>query len=118
VCKVIRQTSDVPKTPDFNKTVLRKSPFVVIEARDHGVGIPEEDLLYIFEPFYRVEKSRSQIIKGYGLGLNLCKTIMEAHKGKIDIKSSPSEGTTVTLWFPEQQEASNRDGKRFRKTKS
>ena len=87
-----------------NVSLLHKPGFVVIEVRDHGVGIPEEDLPYIFEPFYRVEKSRSQIIKGYGLGLNLCKTIMEAHKGKIDIKSSLEKGTTVTLYFPEGKE--------------
>jgi signal transduction histidine kinase len=85
-------------------TLFHRSPYVVIEVRDRGMGIPEEDLPYIFEPFYRVEKSRSQTIKGYGLGLNLCKTIMEAHKGKIKIESSPDEGTTVTLLFPDQHE--------------
>ena len=86
-------------------SLFRKSPFAVIEVCDRGMGIPEEDLPYIFEPFYRVEKSRSQTIKGYGLGLNLCKTIMEAHKGKIEIKSSLEKGTTVTLYFPEGKEA-------------
>jgi len=80
------------------------SSFAVIQVRDRGMGIPEEDLPYIFEPFYRVEKSRSQTIKGYGLGLNLCKTIMEAHNGRIEIESSPGEGTTVTLSFPEKTE--------------
>ena len=69
------------------------------------LGIPEEDMPYIFEPFYRVEKSRSQTIKGYGLGLNLCKTIMEAHNGRIEIESSLGEGTRVTLYFPEGKEA-------------
>ena len=86
-------------------SLFRQAPHVVIEIRDHGAGIPDEDMPYIFEPFYRVEKSRSQTIKGYGLGLNLCKTIMEAHNGRIEIESSLGEGTTVTLYFPEQQEA-------------
>jgi len=85
-------------------SLFHKSPFVVIQVRDRGMGIPEEDLPYIFEPFYRVEKSRSQTIKGYGLGLNLCKTIMEAHKGKIEIESTLGEGTTASLFFPDQQE--------------
>ena len=85
-------------------SLFHKSGFVVIQVRDRGMGIPEEDLPYIFEPFYRVEKSRSQTIKGYGLGLNLCKTIMEAHKGRIEIESALGEGTTVTLLFPDQQE--------------
>ena len=88
-------------------SLLHKPGFVAIEVRDHVVGIPEEDLPYIFEPFYRVEKSMSQIIKGYGLGLNLCKTIMEAHKGRIEIAFSPGEGTIVTLSFPEKVEMEN-----------
>ncbi|MEN8244433.1 MAG: HAMP domain-containing sensor histidine kinase [Thermodesulfobacteriota bacterium] len=86
-------------------SLSRQATHAVIEIRDHGAGIPEEDMPYIFEPFYRVEKSRSQTIKGYGLGLNLCKTIMEAHNGRIEIESSLGEGTTVTLSFPEKQEA-------------
>ncbi len=81
-----------------------KSPFAVVQVRDRGMGIPEEDLPYIFEPFYRVEKSRSQTIQGYGLGLNLCKTIMKAHKGRIEIESSLGKGTTVTLSFLEKTE--------------
>ena len=88
-------------------SLLHKPPYVVVQVSDHGAGIPEEDLPYIFEPFYRVEKSRSQIIKGYGLGLNLCKTIMEAHKGRIEIESSPGKGTIVTLSFPEKVEMKN-----------
>lgn len=85
-------------------SLMHEPPYGIIQVRDHGVGIPEEDLPHIFEPFYRVEKSRSQVIKGYGLGLNLCKTIMEAHEGRIDIASVPGEGTTVTLRFPERAE--------------
>ena len=83
-------------------SLFHTSPFTVIAVRDRGMGIPEEDLPYIFEPFYRVEKSRSQTIKGYGLGLNLCKTIMEAHQGNIEIDSAPGKGTTVRLLFPDK----------------
>jgi signal transduction histidine kinase len=73
----------------------------VIEIVDNGIGIPAEELAFIFEPFYRVDKSRSKTTGGYGLGLSLCKTIMEAHNGKIEIASKPGEGTTVSLYFPE-----------------
>ena len=66
---------------------------------DNGIGIPEEELSFIFEPFYRVDKSRSKDTGGYGLGLSLCKTIMDAHNGKIEIASKPGEGTTVSLFF-------------------
>lgn len=74
--------------------------FIVIRVQDHGIGIPQDELPYIFEPFYRVDKSRSKDTGGYGLGLSLCKTVMEAHHGKIEVDSSPKRGTTVSLFFP------------------
>jgi signal transduction histidine kinase len=74
--------------------------FAIIRITDFGIGIPEEELAHIFEPFYRVDKSRTKDTGGYGLGLSLCKTIMEAHDGKIEIQSGPEEGTTVSLYFP------------------
>ena len=73
---------------------------VVVQIADRGIGIPVEELSFVFEPFYRVDKSRSKDTGGYGLGLSLCKTIMEAHNGKIEITSQPGEGTTVSLFFP------------------
>jgi signal transduction histidine kinase len=73
--------------------------YVVVRITDFGIGIPEEDLAHIFEPFYRVDKSRTKDTGGYGLGLSLCKTIMEAHDGKIEVRSRPQEGTTVSLFF-------------------
>ena len=75
----------------------------VIEVRDRGRGIPAEDLPHIFEPFYRVDKSRSRRTGGYGLGLSLCKTIMEAHQGRIEAESVPGAGTTITLHFSERK---------------
>ena len=74
--------------------------YVVVQITDFGMGIPEEDLAHIFEPFYRVDKSRTKDTGGYGLGLSLCKTIMEAHEGKIEVHSRPQEETTVSLYFP------------------
>jgi signal transduction histidine kinase len=78
---------------------LKKS-YAVIRITDFGIGIPQEDLAHIFEPFYRVDKSRAKDTGGFGLGLSLCKTIMEAHGGKIEVQSKPEEGTTVSLFFP------------------
>jgi signal transduction histidine kinase len=74
--------------------------YAVIRITDFGIGIPEEELAHIFEPFYRVDKSRTKDTGGYGLGLSLCKTIMEAHDGKIEVQSAPGEGTIVSLFFP------------------
>jgi len=81
-------------------SMVDHKPYIVLRIQDDGVGIPEDELPYIFEPFYRVDKSRSKDTGGYGLGLGLCKTVMEAHQGKIEIESAPNKGTTVSLFFP------------------
>jgi signal transduction histidine kinase len=74
--------------------------YAIVQIQDWGVGIPETELPYIFEPFYRVDKSRSKHTGGYGLGLSLCKTVMESHKGRIEVESTPGTGTVVSLFFP------------------
>ncbi len=68
--------------------------------KDDGVGIPASDLEKVFEPFFRVDKSRTRLAGGFGLGLNLCKRIVEAHGGTIQMESQPGIGTTVTILLP------------------
>jgi signal transduction histidine kinase len=89
-----------PESEPIQVSCKRQESYAVIRITDKGIGIPEEELSHIFEPFYRVDKSRSKDTGGYGLGLSLCKTIMEAHDGKIEVQSGPEEGTTVSLFFP------------------
>ena len=74
-----------------------KEKFVHIEVIDHGIGIPEEYLPFIFQRFYRVDDSRSRSQGGSGLGLSLCKWIVEAHKGTIEVRSKLDEGTRVIV---------------------
>jgi signal transduction histidine kinase len=83
---------------DINITEYKNS--VVASIKDSGVGISSEDLKYIFEPFYRSDPSRSRKTGGFGLGLSICKKIMDAHKGKIEISSKLNEWTEVILEFP------------------
>ena len=73
---------------------------IVISIQDSGVGIPPEDLDFIFEPFYRVDKARTPQRDGYGLGLSLAKNIVEAHAGHIHISSEPDKGTLVKIHLP------------------
>jgi signal transduction histidine kinase len=72
---------------------------IAITFSDQGKGISKADLQFIFEPFYRADKSRSRKTGGYGLGLALCKKIMEAHKGRILIDSEEGKGTVIQLVF-------------------
>ncbi|MDH5542540.1 MAG: HAMP domain-containing histidine kinase [Nitrospinota bacterium] len=80
-------------------SAFMESERCVVKVRDFGAGVPKDELPYIFEPFYRADKSRSRKTGGYGLGLSLCKKIMEAHGGDISIISEPGEGTTATIRF-------------------
>lgn len=93
--------------PDSDPVRIRfqqRGSYRIIHIQDDGIGIPEEELPFIFEPFYRVDKSRSKRTGGYGLGLSLCKTIMEAHDAKITVDSAPDKGTTISLHFLEISE--------------
>jgi signal transduction histidine kinase len=67
---------------------------------DSGFGIPEEDIPYIFDRFYRVDKSRSAEISGHGLGLSIVRWVVEAHRGRIKVTSNLGKGTIFFLWLP------------------
>ncbi|GIN08329.1 sensor histidine kinase ResE [Shouchella clausii] len=70
---------------------------------DTGRGIPEEDLPYVFERFYKADKARTRQHGGTGLGLAIAKHIIDAHQGKITVHSRLGEGTTFRFTLPKQQ---------------
>lgn len=72
---------------------------ICITVTDHGVGIGAADLPLVFEPFFRVDGSRSRRTGGFGLGLSLCRSIVEAHGGRIEIESTTGSGTTVRVYL-------------------
>ena len=84
---------------------------VTVKIEDTGIGIPEEALPHIFEPFYRVDQSRSRAVGGAGLGLPLVKDIVEKHGGEVTVKSAAGEGTTFILRFPASYRGVERRGR-------
>ena len=74
-------------------TAERKEKHVCLSVEDTGTGIPEELKERVFEPFFRVDKSRSRELGGVGLGLALVREIVRVHDGSITVKSNPSGGT-------------------------
>ena len=88
-----------------NKGAVRISVRIIdnlmqVDVTDTGIGIPEKDLLRIFERFYRVDKGRSRELGGTGLGLAIVKHIIHGHSGKIWVNSNPGEGTTFSFTLP------------------
>lgn len=78
-------------------TADRKEKQVYLSVEDTGAGIPEELKERVFEPFFRVDKSRSRELGGVGLGLALVREIVRVHDGSITVKSNPSGGTTFEV---------------------
>lgn len=74
--------------------------YCVIDITDTGIGIPEEDLIHIWERLYRVDKSRSRATGGMGLGLAICKEIVELHQGHIQVESTRGIGSTFRVRLP------------------
>ncbi len=71
---------------------------VKIDIRDQGIGIPKEDLVKIFDKFYRAFKPRQ--VSGTGLGLSICKGIVEAHGGRIFAENNSDQGVTISIILP------------------
>lgn len=79
--------------------VTKKKADVLIRIKDNGKGIPLEDLPYIFNRFYRVDKSRSRALGGSGLGLSIVKELVQAQGGTITVKSEENVGTEFEIIF-------------------
>lgn len=77
----------------------RKEKRVCLSVADTGNGIPEELRERVFEPFFRVDKSRSRALGGVGLGLALVHEIVRVHEGSITVRSNPSGGTVFEVMF-------------------
>ena len=80
---------------------------VEIIVKDNGIGISQEDQKYIFESFYKVDKSRT--LKGSGLGLAITKKIVRLHEGAIHVESKSDQGTTFTVTLPIQKNRTKKD---------
>ncbi len=90
----------LPDSAAVQVSVERHDRAVVIRIRDDGPGIPESVRASVFEPFVRADPSRSRKTGGYGLGLSICKRIMEAHGGSIAVEPHAGRGTLFVLTLP------------------
>lgn len=86
----------------INVTVFETKETAGIHVKDAGIGIPEEELPYIFERFYRADKSRNRATGGSGIGLTIVKSIVEAHGGRVTVESQIGEGSRFTVTLPKK----------------
>jgi len=89
-----------PRGSGVTITLGRKANDVVLTIADEGCGISSEHLPHVFDRFYRADAARSRATAGFGLGLAICRTIVEAHGGNIEIESEPGRSTKVICTLP------------------
>jgi len=97
-----------PEGSNIELTTSGDESNAVIKISDSGIGISEEDQQQLFTPFFRSENSETRQVSGNGLGLVICKQIVELHEGRLNISSERGQGTTVTVVLPLSTAGENR----------
>lgn len=96
-------------SPSYSRQ--KNEPHVLIQVRDQGRGIPQENLESVFERFQQVDASDSRQKGGTGLGLAICRSIIQQHEGEIWVESEPGQGSTFFLCLPIKQNTLENDVK-------
>jgi len=91
-------------------TFARRAGALAISVRDHGPGVPEADLMKIFEPFYRVTSARERDSGGEGLGLAITARVVAAHGGRVEARNAAYGGLEVELVLPSDAPGASRSG--------
>ena len=92
-----KYSNEVPK---IVIETLNISGGIEVNIKDNGIGMTQDSIKHIFDKFYRVHTGNRHDVKGFGLGLSYVKALMDAHNGRIKVKSELGSGSTFSLFFP------------------
>ena len=92
-----------PEQGSVTLSLIADNGTVQFSVKDTGIGIPEGEIPYIFDRLYQVDKSRSEDSEGAGLGLHICRKIVEVHGGSIEVTNNNDKGVTFTVILPKAQ---------------
>ncbi|NJR74268.1 MAG: GAF domain-containing protein [Scytonema sp. CRU_2_7] len=98
-------TNAIKFTPEGGNVILRlwvEDNTAMFQVEDTGIGIPEEQLSLLFEKFHQLDTPYRRRYGGTGLGLALTKQLVQLHRGRIEVESTPSVGSVFTVWIPAQ----------------
>jgi signal transduction histidine kinase len=89
-----------PTKKEVTVRLFQRDDHVILQVEDKGIGISSKEIPRVFEKFYRSGDVKAADAKGSGLGLTLVKHITEAHRGQVEVKSEPGQGSTFSILFP------------------
>ncbi len=89
-----------PDSPHIYIDIAQQGAFLYLYVRDEGIGIPDTQKTRVFERFFRVHTNEHEPIQGFGVGLYICKEILQLHGGRIGFKSTYGEGSTFYIKLP------------------
>ena len=89
-----------PEAPEIFVQTVNTGKGVILSVEDKGIGMSKSVQSKIFERFYRQSSGNVHDVKGFGLGLNYVKAIVDAHKGEITVISEPGKGSRFEIFFP------------------
>jgi signal transduction histidine kinase len=92
-----------PVDSTLQVTILERDSLIYFKLKDEGIGIPPQEIPYIFEKMYRASNSAKISVKGTGLGLYITSQIIQAHGGNIKVRSKENEGSEFTISLPKRQ---------------
>ncbi len=104
---ILNAVDALPEGGELSILTSFSNQVVTATIKDNGIGIPQSELHKIFDPFYTTK----DVGQGTGLGLTVCKNIIESHDGTIEVESEVGKGTEITLNFPAMKESSERQTK-------